>query len=88
MESYSPPQEGKPNMADGKKVRVKVRATYASYEGILIIPAMRNRVSDVLNDEDRVFINLTDVHVNGSSVKVPFISINKNMIESITEEVK
>ncbi|HEY5595184.1 MAG TPA: hypothetical protein VIL61_08540 [Nitrospiria bacterium] len=75
-------------MAAGKKVRVKVRTVYASYEGILIIPAMRNRVSDVLNEEDRTFINLTDVHINGSSETVPFISINKDMIESIIEEVR
>ncbi len=74
-------------MAADKKVRVKVRTAYASYEGILIIPAMRNRVSDVLNEEDRTFINLTDVHINASSEKVPYISINKDMIESIIEEV-
>jgi hypothetical protein len=75
-------------MAAGKKVRVKVRTVYANYEGILIIPVMRNRVSDVLNEEDRTFINLTDVHINSSSETVPFISINKDMIESIIEDVR
>jgi hypothetical protein len=74
-------------MAGGKKVHVQVRTVYASYEGILIIPPMRKRVSDVLNEEERTFINLTDVQINGSSETVPYISINKDMIESIIEEV-
>ena len=74
-------------MATGKKVRVKVRTVNASYEGNLLIPPMRKRVSDVLNEEERTFINLTDVHVNGSVDKIPFISINKDMIESIIEEI-
>ena len=73
-------------MAAGKKVRVKVRTVYASYEGVLIIPPMRKRVSYVLNEEERNFINLTDVHINASSEEVPYISINKDMIESIIEE--
>jgi len=73
-------------MAGNKKVRVKVRTVYASYEGTLMIPEMRKRVSDVLNEEERNFINLTDVKINGSSEKVPYISINKDMIESIIEE--
>ncbi|HUK57337.1 MAG TPA: hypothetical protein VLY20_11840 [Nitrospiria bacterium] len=72
-------------MAAGKKVCVKVRTVYASYVGILLIPPMRKRVSDVLNEEDRTFINLTDVQIDGSSEKVPYISINKDMIESIIE---
>lgn len=72
-------------MAEGKKVRVKVRTINAAYEGSLNIPAMRNRVSDVLNDGEKTFINLTDVHINGSKERVAFVSINKNMIESVIE---
>jgi hypothetical protein len=72
-------------MTEGKKVRVKVKTVNAAYEGNLIIPAMRNRVSDVLNDEEKTFINLTDVTINGSKEKVDFVSINKNMIESVIE---
>ena len=74
-------------MAAGKRVRVKVRTSFASYEGILLIPPMRKRVSDVLNEEERTFINLTDVQILGSGEKVPYISINKDMIESIIEEM-
>jgi len=73
-------------MAAGKKVHVKVRTSYASYEGFLLIPPMRKRVSDVLNEEERTFINLTDVQIDGSHEKVPYISINKDMIESIIEK--
>jgi len=74
-------------MASGKKVRVKVRTVYATYQGFLMIPPMRKRVSDVLNEEERNFINLTDVKINDSAASVPYISINKDMIESIIEEV-
>lgn len=72
-------------MASGKKVRVKVRTVNATYEGSLLIPPMRKRVSDVLNEEERTFINLTDVKINGSREILPFVSINKEMIESIIE---
>lgn len=73
-------------MSTGRKVRVKVRTINASYEGDLLIPPMRNRVSDLLNEEIRVFINLTDVAIDGGPRNVPFVSLNKNLIESIIED--
>lgn len=72
-------------MTGGNKVRVKVRSATATYEGDLLIPPMRKRVSDVLNDDDKIFINLTDVRINEAKETVAFISINKNLIESIIE---
>ena len=72
-------------MTKGKQVRVKVRTVNATFEGSLTIPPMRKRVSDVLNEESRTFINLTDVHIDGSQELVPFVSINKDMIVSIIE---
>jgi hypothetical protein len=45
---------------------------------------MRNRVSDVFNDEERTFINLTSVTIEKTDEKASFMSLNKNMIESIT----
>jgi len=78
--------EAKKQMSAGKKVRVKVRTINASYEGDLLIPPMRNRVSDLLNEEIRVFINLTDVTVAGGPRNIRFVSLNKNLIESIIEE--
>ena len=73
-------------MSISKKVRVKVRTINATYEGDLLIPPMRNRVSDLLNEEIRVFINLTDVLIDGTPEKIPFVSLNKNLIECIIEE--
>jgi len=72
-------------MAGGKQVRVKVRTVNATYEGNLLIPPMRKRVSDVLNEEERTFINLTDVQIDGSKEIIPFVALNKEMIESIIE---
>jgi len=46
---------------------------------------MRKRVSDVLNDEDKTFINVTDVKIDGNRDAVPYVSINKHLIESIIE---
>ena len=45
---------------------------------------MRNRISDVLNDESVLFINLTDVVVNDTE-QSDFVALNKNMIESVTQ---
>lgn len=78
-------------MAAGKTVRIKVKTINAIYEGDFVIPVMRNRVSDVLNDEERQFINLTNVEIkenHGSAMhkKVPFVSLNKALIEAIFEE--
>ena len=72
-------------MAKGKQVRVKVRTVNATFDGTLTIPPMRKRVSDVLNEESKTFINLTDVSINGSEEILPFVSINKDMIVSIIE---
>ena len=72
-------------MAQGRKVRVRIKTGNATYEGLLLIPPMRKRVSDVLNEDDRLFINLTDVLINGAQETVPFVSLNKNLIESIVQ---
>ena len=72
-------------MEKGKKIRVVVKTARGTYDGSFLIPSMRNRISDVLNEEDRIFINLTDVTIDGGAKKVPFVSLNKNMIESIIE---
>lgn len=72
-------------MSEGKLVKVRVKTVRSTYEGLLRVPQMRNRVSDVLNEEERIFVNLTEVHVDGAAMAEPFISVNKNLIESITE---
>lgn len=71
-------------MPEGKKARIRVRTVSNTYVGDFVIPPMRNRVSDVLNEEQRLFINLTDVTINERE-HADFVSINKNLIESITQ---
>lgn len=45
---------------------------------------MRNRVSDLFNDESVFFITLTDVVIDGKE-KTDFVALNKNMIESVIQ---
>lgn len=71
-------------MAEGKTVRIRVRTVSNVYVGDLLVPPMRNRVSDVVNDEQRLFINLTNVVINDQE-RAEFISLNKNLIESLSE---
>ncbi|MEK7797900.1 MAG: hypothetical protein AAB274_03640 [Nitrospirota bacterium] len=69
--------------ADGKKVRVKVRTIHAVYVGDVLLPAMRNRMSDYFNDETHTFFNLTDVRVESTKDEMEFVCLNKALIESI-----
>jgi hypothetical protein len=69
---------------EGKKVRIRVRTVNAAYVGDFLIPPMRNRVSDAINEEQRLFINLTDVIVNEKD-RVAYVAVNKNLIESIEQ---
>ncbi len=69
---------------DGKKVRVKIRTPQAVYIGDILLPAMRNRMSDYFNDEKYTFLNLTDVRIVNTKEEMEFVCLNKNMIESIT----
>ncbi len=71
-------------MPEGKKVRIRVKTVNCSYVGDFLIPPMRNRVSDAINEEQRLFISLTDVTINERD-KADFVAINKNLIESIAQ---
>ncbi len=71
-------------MPEGKKVRIRVRTSSCIYVGDFLIPPMRNRVSDAINEEARLFINLTDVVINDKD-RTEFVAINKNLIESIAQ---
>ncbi len=71
-------------MAEGKKVRIRVQTVKSTYIGDFLIPPMRNRVSDAINEEQRLFINLTDVVINDKD-RAEFVSINRTLIESIVQ---
>ena len=73
-------------MPEGKKVRIRVRTVNCVYVGDFLIPPMRNRVSDAINEEARQFISLTDVVMNDNAQdRSEFVAINKNQIESIAQ---
>jgi hypothetical protein len=71
-------------MTEGKKVRIQVRTMNGTYVGDFLVPSMRNRLSDAINEEQRLFINLTDVVINDKD-RTSFVAINKNLIESIMQ---
>ncbi|MFQ5781210.1 MAG: hypothetical protein ACE5HN_10560 [Nitrospiria bacterium] len=72
-------------MSEIKRTKVQVKTMRTTYEGYMTVPEMRKRISDIVNEEDRLFINLTDVLVDGKEPPIPFVSLNKNMIESILD---
>jgi hypothetical protein len=69
---------------EGKKVRIRVRTVNCVYIGDFLIPPMRNRVSDAINEEQRLFISLTDVMIDDKD-RSDFVAINRNLIESVAE---
>ncbi len=71
-------------MAEGKKIRIRIRTVNCEYVGDFLIPPMRNRVSDAINEEQRLFISLTDVLINDKD-QAQYVAINKNLIESIVQ---
>lgn len=72
-------------MSESRKAQVVIKTRTSTYTGLLLIPPMRKRVTDVLNDDDRTFISITDVTIDNASKPVPYVSINKHLIESIIE---
>ena len=71
-------------MSEEKKIRVQIRTTKNVYVGDLCLPTMRTRVVDVVNDEPRLFINLSDVVINNEE-RAAFVSLNKNLISAISQ---
>ncbi len=71
-------------MPEGNKVRIRVRTVNCVYIGDFLIPPMRNRVSDAINEEQRLFISLTDVIIDDKD-RSDFVAINRNLIESVAE---
>jgi len=71
-------------LADGRRVRIRVRTVSCTYVGDFLVPPMRNRISDAINEETRMFISLTDVVIDDKD-RADFIAINKNLIESVVQ---
>jgi hypothetical protein len=69
----------------GQKARwvtVRVETEGAVYEGRLYVPETKKRVSDVLCD-DRLFLNMTDVTINGSTEIESFLAVNKSFVKTL-----
>lgn len=71
-------------MPEGKKVRIRIRTVNSTYVGDFLVPPMRSRVSDAINEDVRLFISLTDVVVDDKE-RSDFVAINKNLIESVVQ---
>ena len=71
-------------MAEGKKVRIRVRTASCTYVGDFLVPPMRHRVSDAINEETRLCSSWTDVLIDDKD-RSDFVAINKNQIESIAQ---
>jgi hypothetical protein len=65
-----------------RSVTVRVETNGGVYVGRLCVPKSRLRVSNVLADE-RQFLSLTDVLVNGGGVPEAFMAINKSFIRAL-----
>lgn len=72
-------------VAEGRRVRIRVRTVNGTYVGDILVPPMRNRISDALNEETRMFISLTDVVIGDETDRTDFMAINKHLIESVTQ---
>lgn len=71
-------------MPEGRKVRIRIRTVNCTYVGDFLVPPMRNRVSDAINEDVRLFISLTDVVIDDKE-RSDFVAINKNLIESVVQ---
>lgn len=61
---------------------VSIETQNAIYVGRVFVPETKRRLSDVLCDE-RPFVNLIDVAINGREPSVPFVALNKGCIQTV-----
>jgi hypothetical protein len=61
---------------------VRVETEGGVYVGRVYVPETKKRLSDVLCD-DRPFLNMTEVTINGGDQPEPFVAVNKNFIRNV-----
>lgn len=61
---------------------VKIETDGATYEGQVCVPETKRRLSDVLADE-RPFLHLVQVSINGAAEREPFLALNKRFIRTV-----
>lgn len=69
-------------VARAKWATVRVETEGTVYVGRMFVPDSKRRLSDVLCD-DRPFVNLTEVMINGSPSGLPFLAVNKRFIKTV-----
>jgi hypothetical protein len=61
---------------------VRIETDAATYVGQVCVPETKRRLSDVLADE-RPFLHLVQVQINGSDQLEPFLALNKSFIRTV-----
>ena len=61
---------------------VLIETDGATYEGQVCVPETKRRLSDLLADE-RPFLHLVQVSINGAGEREPFLALNKSFIRTV-----
>jgi hypothetical protein len=69
-----------PSRASWPTVRIETET--ATYQGQVCVPETRRRLSDILADE-RPFLHLVQVQINGAEEREPFLALNKRFIQTV-----
>lgn len=70
------------SVAQARSATVRIETDGAVYVGRVFITDSGKQVTDVLCD-DRPFINLTDVSIDGAEVSEPFVAVNKHYVRTV-----
>lgn len=68
--------------AKARWATVRVETDSCVYVGRLFVPETKKRLSDVLCD-DRPFLNMTEVTINGSDSIEAFVALNKAFVKTV-----
>jgi hypothetical protein len=61
---------------------VRIETDGATYEGQVCVPETKRRLTDALAD-DRPFLHLVQVSINGAVEREPFLALNKRFIRTV-----
>jgi Family of unknown function (DUF6812) len=61
---------------------VRIETETATYLGQICVPETKRRLSDILGDE-RPFLHLVQVQINGGLEREPFLALNKRFIQTV-----
>jgi hypothetical protein len=61
---------------------VRIETDASTYVGQVCVPETKRRLSDVLADE-RPFLHLVQVQIDGGAEREPFVALNKSFIRTV-----